>query len=77
MEEQQCPQIENLQKITPEQAAEYVRYVATMRHNQRRYFATRKPDALEASKRMEKELDALNARLLDPIPRLFWYETDM
>ena len=66
-----CPQIENLEKITPEQAAEYVRFVALMRHNQRRFFATRKPDALEASKRMEAELDKLNAYLLDPTPRLF------
>ena len=47
-----CPEIANLEKITPEQAAEYVRFVALMRHNQRRFFATRKPDALEASKRM-------------------------
>ena len=66
-----CPQIENLQKITPEQAIEYVRFVAELRHNQRRYFATRKPDALELSKRMERELDALNARLLDSTPKLF------
>ena len=66
-----CPEIANLEKITPEQAAEYVRFVALMRHNQRRFFATRKPDALEASKRMEAELDKLNAYLLDPTPRLF------
>lgn len=66
-----CPEIANLKKITPEQAAEYVRFVALMRHNQRRFFATRKPDALEASKRMEAELDKLNAYLLDPTPRLF------
>ena len=71
MEDVKVPQIENLAEITPEQAAEYIRFVATMRHNQRRYFATRKSDALEASKRMEKELDTLNARLLDPQPRLF------
>ena len=66
-----CPEIANLEKITPEQAAEYVRFVALMRHNQRRFFATRKPDALEASKRMEAELDKLNAYLLEPTPRLF------
>ena len=71
MEDVKCPQIENLAKITPEQAAEYVRFVATMRHNQRRFFATRNPDVLELSKRMEKELDALNAHLLDPTPKLF------
>lgn len=71
MDELHAPQIENLQEITLEQAAEYVRFVATMRHNQRRYFTTRNADVLELSKRMEKELDALNARLLDPTPRLF------
>ena len=71
MDELKAPQIENLQEITPEQAAEYVKFVATMRHNQRRYFATRNPGVLELSKRMEKELDELNARLLDPQPKLF------
>ena len=71
MEELKAPQIENLQEITPEQAAKYVRFVVMVRHNQRRYFATRNTDVLELSKRMEKELDELNARLLDPQPKLF------
>lgn len=71
MEEVKCPQIENLAEITPEQALEYVKFVATMRHNQRRYFATRNPEVLELSKQMEKELDELNAHLLDPTPKLF------
>ena len=71
MVEVKCPQIGLLQEITPEQALEYVKFVATMRHNQRRYFATRNPEVLELSKRMEKELDELNTHLLDPTPRLF------
>lgn len=71
MESLKAPKIEDLTKITPEQAAEYVKYVAELRHQQRRYFATRKSDALEASKQMERELDRLNAQLLDPTPRLF------
>jgi len=71
MERFEAPKIEDLTKITPEQSAEYVRYVAELRHQQRRYFATRKPDALEASKQMERELDRLNSRLLDPMPKLF------
>lgn len=66
-----CPQIENLAKITPEQAAEYVRFVAHVRHTQRRFFAFHKPELLEESRRLEKELDALNAQLLDPTPKLF------
>lgn len=66
-----CPQIENLEKITPEQAVEYVRFVAHVRHTQRRFFMFRKPEILEESRRLEKELDALNAHLLDPTPKLF------
>lgn len=66
-----CPQIENLQEITPEQAAEYIRFVATMRHNQNRWFKLRNFDALRIAQEMEKELDTLNAYLLDPTPKLF------
>ena len=71
METEKCPQIENLQEITPEQAAQYVRFVALMRHNQNRWFRLRKMDSLYIAQQMEKELDALNARLLDPTPKLF------
>jgi len=71
MEEPKCPQIENLDKITPEQMVEYIRFVATMRHNQNRWFNLHNFDALNVAKKMEKELDALNERLLNPLPRLF------
>lgn len=71
MDDIKCPQIENLDKITPEQAAEYVRFVATMRHNQNRWFNLHNYDALNTARQMEKQLDALNAHLLDPTPRLF------
>jgi len=71
MEDVKCPQIEDLQKITPEQAEQYIRFVATMRHNQRRYFSTRNPQVLELSKRMEEELDSLNNNLLNPALKLF------
>lgn len=71
MEEVKLPIIEDLKKITPEQAVQYIRFVATMRHNQRRYFATRNPQVLELSKRMEKDLDALNDQLLNPTLKLF------
>lgn len=66
-----CPQIENSQEITPELFEQYVSFVATLRHNQKRWFRLRKTDALEISRRMEKELDNLNARLLDKTPKLF------
>lgn len=66
-----APEIKNLQEITPELFEQYVSFVATLRHNQNRWFRLRKTDALEISRRMEKELDDLNARLLDKTPKLF------
>ena len=71
MEELKLPQIENLNEITREQFMEYVRYVATLRHNQRRWFKLRDFSALDISRRMEAELDQLNGALLDPTPKLF------
>ena len=71
MEELKCPQIEDLQKITPELFREYVTFVRNMRHNQKRYFKFRDPVVLELSKRMEMELDKLNDKLLDDTPKLF------
>lgn len=66
-----CPQIENLAKITTEQAAEYVRFVAELRHQQWRWFNLQNRTALLLAKKMEMELDVLNAHLLDPTPKLF------
>lgn len=71
METPKCPQIENLQEITPEQAVEYIRFVATLRHNQNRWFKLRNFEALRIAQEMEKELDTLNSYLLDPTPKLF------
>lgn len=71
METLKVPQIENLTKITPEQAADYVRFVAELRLQQRRFFTYRKPEILKECKRMEFELDTLNSYLLDPVARLF------
>ena len=66
-----APEIKNSQEITPELFEQYVSFVATLRHNQNRWFRLRKTDALEITRRMEKELDDLNARLLDKTPKLF------
>lgn len=71
MNEFEAPQIKNLQEITPELFEQYVSFVSTLRHNQNRWFRLRKIDALETSRRMEKELDDLNVRLLDKTPKLF------
>lgn len=71
MDELKAPEIKNLQEITPELFEQYVSFVSTLRHNQNRWFRFSKIDALEISRRMEKELDDLNTRLLDKTPKLF------
>lgn len=65
------PEITDIENITPEQAKQYVQFVATLRHNQRRFFLLRNNEALQISKTMEKQLDALNEKLLNPTPTLF------
>lgn len=71
METPKLPQIKNFEEITSEQAEQYIRYVAELRHQQRRWFALHRSDSLEASKRMERELDAFNNELINPVPKLF------
>ena len=56
MEEEKTPQIENLGKITLEEFAELIRQ---MRHNQRRYFAQRRPEILETCKQKVKLMQLL------------------
>lgn len=68
MEEEKTPQIENPGKITLEEFAELIRQ---MRHNQRRYFAQRRPEILETCKRLESEVDAIVAKITDKQMRLF------
>jgi len=63
---EKAPQIENLAKITPEQAAQYVKFVAELRKVQNRWFRLRDFAALELSRQMERELDSLNEQLLTP-----------
>lgn len=55
-------------KITLEEFAELIRQ---MRHNQRRYFAQRRPEILETCKRLEGEVDAIVAKITDKQMRLF------
>lgn len=66
-----APQKENFEKLTADDFYKFVRLVADMRHQQRRYFSTRKPDALRASRDLERTVDAIAAELLDPTPKLF------
>lgn len=62
MEEEKTTQIENPGKITLEEFAELVKQ---MRHNQRRYFAQRRPEILATCKKLESEVDAVIAKLFD------------
>lgn len=68
MEEEKTTQIENPGKITLEEFAELIRQ---MRHNQRRYFAQRRPEILATCKKLESEVDAVIAKLFDKQLRIF------
>lgn len=68
MKEEKAPQIENSGKITLEEFAELVKQ---MRHNQRRYFAQRRPEILETCKKLESEVDAVIAKMFDKQLRIF------
>ena len=68
MEEEKAPQIKNPEKITLEEFAELVKQ---MRHNQRRYFAQRRPEILATCKKLESEVDAVIAKLFDKQLRIF------
>lgn len=68
MEEEKNPQIENPGKITLEEFAELIRQ---MRHNQRRYFAQRRPEILATCKKLESDVDAIVAKITDKQMRLF------
>jgi hypothetical protein len=67
-EEEKAPQIENPREITLEEFAELVRQ---MRHNQRRYFAQRRPEILAICKKLESEVDAIIAKMFDKQMKLF------
>lgn len=68
MEEEKTLQIENPGKITLEEFAELIRQ---MRHNQRRYFAQRRPEILATCKKLESEVDSIVAKITDKQMRLF------
>lgn len=50
---------------------EFVRLVADMRHQQRRYFALRRPDILVLAKDLERKVDEAVARLTESQLSLF------
>lgn len=67
----ELPEISTIAEFTPDMVKQYIAFVATMRHNQKRYFSTRRQDALDLSKDMERKLDAFNNKMLNPVPSLF------
>lgn len=62
VQQEKVPQNENSAEITLESLAEAVKQ---MRHQQRRYFATRNPGVLSECKSLERQVDAMIARLYD------------
>lgn len=58
----------NQRKLTFE---EFVELVREMRHQQRRFFALRRPDALERSKELEREVDRAIEKIEDKQMSLF------
>lgn len=65
---EKTPQIENFSKITYE---EFVSLVKQMRHNQRRYFAQRRPEILETCKSLERQVDAIIDKMTDTQTSMF------
>ena len=61
-------QNENSQKITLE---EFAKLVKDMRHQQRRYFATRNKDVLSESRKLEAKVDAVINDMFDLQRKLF------
>lgn len=62
----------DLSQIPDEITLDYLAdLVKQMRHQQRRYFATRNKDVLAESKRLEALVDAVIGRLYDKQMRLF------
>ena len=68
--EAKLPSVIDFEKMTPDDIREYVHFVATMRHNQNRWFRLRNFDALKIAQEMERKIDEFNAQALDPQPRL-------
>ena len=49
----------------------FIELTKQLRHNQRRYFAQRRPEILATCKKLESEVDAIVAKITDKQMRLF------
>ena len=65
------PEVSSVEGMTVEDMKLYITYVATLRHNQNRWFRLRNFEALRISQEMERKLDEFNGAMLDPQPKLF------
>lgn len=70
-QETKLPEVSSVEGMTAEDMKLYIAYVATLRHNQNRWFRLRNFDALHIAQEMERKLDEFNGAMLDPQPKLF------
>ena len=70
-QEIKLPEVSSVEGMTVEDMKLYIAYVATLRHNQNRWFRIRNFDALHIAQEMERKLDEFNGAMLDPQPKLF------
>ena len=70
-QEIKLPEVSSIEGMTAEDMKLYIAYVATLRHNQNRWFRLRNFEALRISQEMERKLDEFNGAMLDPQPKLF------
>ena len=70
-QEIKLPEVSSIEGMTAEDMKLYITYIATLRHNQNRWFRLRNFDALHIAQEMERKLDEFNGAMLDPQPKLF------
>lgn len=70
-DEIRLPEVCSIEGMTAEDVKQYIIFISTMRHNQKRWFWLHNSDALRISQEMERKLDEFNGAMLDPQPKLF------
>jgi len=70
-QEIKLPEVSSIEDMTAGDMKLYITYIATLRHNQNRWFRLRNFDALHIAQEMERKLDDFNGAMLDPQPKLF------
>lgn len=70
-DEIKLPEVSSIEGMTAEDMKLYITYIATLRHNQNRWFRLRNFEALALAQEMERRLDEFNGALLDQQTKLF------